>query len=131
MNEMRRLINLVENVRPLAPVANKDRYEVRHTGTETTEGNPEEYEQDVNVFEYEILLDGEVVGEMTTDDGFGYMSGKLHDKDLPELSRYAGYDYTKPTEALRKFLSTKTGAKWAANIEKYRGAKFSNDYRFK
>jgi len=93
--------------------------------TETEEGNPDEYEEDVTTYTAQILQNGKVVGFMDYDDYFGYVHGKLFNKDLPELSDWRVDVY--PSEDLEgyllatieRFFQTKTGQRWAANLSKY------------
>ena len=69
---------------------------------------------------------GKKVGELSYEDYFGYVTGKLWGRDLPELSAYVG----KPKKSgmhmqqsgalgnLHRFFKTKTGLKWLAIARK-------------
>lgn len=104
-------------------------FNVVHTTTETEEGDPENYEPDVSTAYFNIEDEqGNTVGELTMDDYFGYIRGHLYNKFFPNLDDYGN----EPQEALDKFLQTKTGQRWWANIEKYKPLSGpTNDYRIK
>lgn len=63
---------------------------------------------------FDIMLDGEKVGELDVDDTLGFIGGKLHGKDLPELSDYI---VARPLEALDNFLSSNAGIEWMSDVE--------------
>lgn len=64
-------------------------------------------------YEYDIVRSGKKVGEMQ-ELGVGTIYGKLHGKNLPELSSYKGKN---PGQKLQSFLKSKTGARWAKNVK--------------
>ena len=64
-------------------------------------------------FEYDIIRSGKKVGQLEMT-GVGTIYGKLHGKDLPELSSYRGKN---PEQKLQSFLKSKTGARWAKNVK--------------
>lgn len=113
---------------------NVGEFDVVQTGSDTDEGDPKHYEPDVTTVYYDILKDGEKVGELETTDYFGYIHGHLYNKTLPEISGYGGpeRDRDDPQAALNAFLSSKTGQRWYSNIDKYKGLPGpTNDYRLK
>ena len=104
---------------------------VEQTGTETQEGNPEDYEADVTTTEYDILQDGKKVGELAHEDYYGYIHGHLWNKDLPDLSGYSEFD-DNMIDTLQRFLTSKTGQRCLAIIGKYKPLSGpTNDYRIK
>ena len=64
-------------------------------------------------FEYDIIRSGKKVGQLEMT-GVGTIYGKLHGKNLPELSSYKGKN---PEQKLQSFLKSKTGARWAKNVK--------------
>lgn len=68
---------------------------------------------------YDILSpSGKKVGELRTNELFGYVYGSLYGRDLPELHQYQGpgrsFDsgHSGPLMNLHKFAKSKTGWKW-------------------
>jgi len=89
-------------------------FTVKKTGSYTERGGPEDDAPDaVKYTEYDIVHNGKVVGDLSHDDYFGYIRGKLYGKDLPELSGYGQNKKSGPLSSLHAFLKSKTGKKWA------------------
>lgn len=98
---------------------NPQEYTLELTNSWTDEGDRdvEYWEDDVDHDEYAILQNGKVIGNLEAENYFGHITGKLHNKDLPNLENYGRYD--DPETALKNFLASRTGARWASNLEKY------------
>ena len=101
---------------------NPDDYDLANAYTWTEHGDEDdEYDYDVNMTEWDIVdRTGKKVGELRQDDYFGYLSGHLHQKDLPHIEDYGRHSAESPLDNLRAFLHSKTGRKWANNLHKYR-----------
>lgn len=152
MKEMRELMDAIEAIQKLDepeselldetvdPISNRDGYTVEIRDIDVDEGDPDQYVVDSTNYKLDILLDGQVVGELRIPGMSNSVYGTLHNKDLPNLSgywegadfddRFGGYDpddedaehnyrAQKALAQLKRFLSTKTGVRWAANIDKY------------
>ena len=64
-----------------------------------------------------LPISDNVVGDLEYNRDSGRVSGKLHGKDLPDISRYGGkISKSGPLSNLHKFLKSKAGIKWASNL---------------
>jgi hypothetical protein len=104
------------------------RFSVIKKGQEMHPRGEDEWGDDSKTTSYDILENGEKVGELEHGSYTGFTSGHLYNKHLPDISRY-GRD---PLSSLHGFMKSNTGAKWIANIEKYKGLPGPvADYRLK
>jgi hypothetical protein len=79
---------------------------------------PDEWSGDDNIrTEYDILLGGKRVGELVHGSYFGYITGTLHGKQLPELSGYGQNKKSGPLSSLHSFLKSNTGKRWFKNVK--------------
>jgi hypothetical protein len=104
------------------------RFSVVKKGQEMHPRGEDEWGDDSKTTSYDIIENGEKVGELEHGSYTGFTSGHLYNKHLPDISRY-GKD---PLSSLHGFLKSNTGVKWIANIEKYKGLPGPvSDYRLK
>ncbi len=62
-------------------------WSVRGTDQWVEEGDPDEYEDDISVWRYDIMYNGQVVGELTEDNFFGHMQADFGARTV-EISKY-------------------------------------------
>ena len=62
-------------------------WSVRMTDHWVEEGDPEDYQDDISVWRYDILFNGVVIGELTEDNFFGYMKADFGERTV-EISKY-------------------------------------------
>jgi hypothetical protein len=104
------------------------RFSVVKKGQEVQPRGEDEWGDDNKISSYDIMENGEKIGELEHASYTGFTSGHLYNKELPDISRY-GRD---PLSCLHGFMKSNTGAKWMANIEKYKSLPGPvNDYRLK
>ena len=91
---------------------NETPYQVVKTTTKKSKGGGEGHDIIITT-RYDIQSKGKKVGELVTDDYFGYLSGVLNGKDLPELSGYdSGNKRSNPQSQFIAFTKTATGKKF-------------------
>jgi hypothetical protein len=87
--------------------ANELNIEVHQTDQWTDEGNPEYYEPDVENTQYEVNIGGELVGEMTYDNYFGYLAGNIGNRTVQLEMRYE----ESAEDCVKRYFATPTGQK--------------------
>ena len=92
------------------------KYSIKKTGTTKRAVNdPDAFANDVKYVDYDIVLDGKIVGTLNHEDYFDSLGGELHGKQLPPLDNYSGKG-SGPLGKLHNFLKSKTGKKWLAKL---------------
>ena len=62
-------------------------WSVRMTDHWVEEGDQDDYQDDISVWRYDILFNGQVIGELTEDNFFGYLKADFGERTV-EISKY-------------------------------------------
>ena len=73
----------------------------------TDEGDPAEYEADIQNTEYEVIINNYIMGELVYDDYFGYLTGNIGNRGVQlEMN----YDES-AEDCVKRYFATPTGQK--------------------